>query len=83
MYPNIVDKQSVDVEEVPCTVLSMDFFDRLEDNNIVMKSGNIQKCYDEFHEGITIADELRKVLIVYAIDLTHPLWRYINRHQSC
>lgn len=52
---------SVKVEEIPCTVLSMEFFDRLKEYNIVRESGHISKCFDEYYEGIQISDELRKV----------------------
>ena len=52
----------VKATQVPCTVLSMAFFDRLyEDNKIAREGGLLVKCYDDFYEGITISDELRKV----------------------
>jgi len=44
-----------------CTVTSMDFFRKLKEEGIVRENGNICKCFDEFYEGITISDELRKV----------------------
>nr|XP_039251261.1 cilia- and flagella-associated protein 300-like [Styela clava] len=62
--PLVTKVSSVDVEEVPCTQLSMDFFNRLKEYNIVRESGHISKCFDEFHEGITISDELRKMLLL-------------------
>lgn len=46
---------------VSCTLLSMSFFDRLYDNNIVRESGKIVKCFDEAWEDFVISDELRKV----------------------
>lgn len=55
---------SVSVEEIPCTILSMDFFDRLKEYNIVRESGHISKCFDEYYEGIQISDELRKMLLL-------------------
>ena len=39
----------------------MSFFDRLQKHNIVKDDGNITKCFDEFSDGFTISDELRKV----------------------
>ena len=52
---------SVSVEAVPCTVLSMTFFDRLTEKNVVRESGHISKCFDEFCGDFQISDELRKV----------------------
>lgn len=51
---------SVKAEVVPCTILSMDFFDRLY-GSVVRDSGALHKCFDEFYEDFTISDELRKV----------------------
>lgn len=51
---------TVKVEQVPCSVLSMAFFDRLY-GTIVRDSGALRKCFDEFYEDFTISDELRKV----------------------
>ncbi|XP_041352378.1 cilia- and flagella-associated protein 300-like [Gigantopelta aegis] len=55
--------KSVTVEPVACFALSMAFFDRLYENQIVRESGHIHKCLDEFYEDFTISDELRKLLI--------------------
>lgn len=49
------------VEYVPCSVISMDFFDRLQQNNIVRENGSILKCFDDFVDGFVVSDELRKV----------------------
>ena len=51
---------NVEIESVPCTVLSMSFFDRLY-GPVVRDSGYLVKCFDEFYEDFTISDELRKV----------------------
>ncbi|KAL5004882.1 hypothetical protein ScPMuIL_018338 [Solemya velum] len=59
-----LEAKVVTAEPVPCTVLSMSFFDRLYDNNIVRESGQICKCFDDFYESFTIADELRKMLLL-------------------
>lgn len=48
-------------EEVPCSVLSMNFFDRLWQQGIVRESGNIIKCFDEPCEEFLISDKLREV----------------------
>lgn len=52
----------VTVETVPCTILSMTFFDRLY-GAVVRDSGYLMKCFDEFFEDFTISDELRKMLL--------------------
>lgn len=64
---------SVTAEPVPCSVLSMTFFDRLTENNVVRESGHISKCFDEFCGEFTISDELRKVRYVYKYKV--PIYR--------
>ncbi|KAL4220127.1 hypothetical protein ACF0H5_020538 [Mactra antiquata] len=54
--------ESVTIETVPCSVLSMTFFDRLY-GPVVRDSGYLIKCFDEFYEDFTISDELRKMLL--------------------
>ncbi|XP_047934190.2 cilia- and flagella-associated protein 300 isoform X3 [Anser cygnoides] len=49
---------------VPCTQISMSFFDRLYTEGIVRETGHIVKCYDEYYDDILISDELRKVLLL-------------------
>ncbi|XP_025890751.1 cilia- and flagella-associated protein 300 isoform X2 [Nothoprocta perdicaria] len=49
---------------VPCTQISMSFFDRLYTEGVVRETGHIVKCYDEYYDGIIISDELRKVLLL-------------------
>ncbi|XP_053109194.1 cilia- and flagella-associated protein 300 isoform X2 [Hemicordylus capensis] len=56
--------RKVDVKNVPCTQMSMSFFDRLYCEGVVRESGHIVKCLDEYHDDILIADELRKVLLL-------------------
>jgi len=54
--------ESVTVEPVPCTVLSMAFFEKLNNDKVVRSdTGNIVKCFDEYFEDFTVSDELRKV----------------------
>lgn len=59
-----VKATSVTAEVVPCTILSMTFFDRLQDDNVVRESGAIQKCFDEYYQDMIVSDELRKMLII-------------------
>lgn len=53
--------EKVEALQVPCSVTSMTFFDRLEKEELVRKGGRIVKCFDEFYEEFTISDEVRKV----------------------
>lgn len=55
---------SVNYDFVPCTVLSLEFFDRLKENRLVHESGHISKCFDDFFEDFIISDELRKMLLI-------------------
>lgn len=45
------------------TVMSLDFFDRLEDANIVGSDGRLMGCYDEVFNGITVSDKLREMFL--------------------
>ena len=62
----IKDKKAtrVDVEDINCSLLSVEIFDKLYANNIVREDGSIKKCLDEFYEDIQISDELRKLLLL-------------------
>ncbi|XP_023565214.1 uncharacterized protein C11orf70 homolog isoform X2 [Octodon degus] len=55
--------KNVEATGVPCTQLSMSFFNRLYDENIVRDTGHIIKCLDSFCDPFPISDELRKVLL--------------------
>lgn len=55
------DIDGVLVEEVPCSVLSMDFFDVLWKSGVVRESGSIVKCFDEPCGDFLISDRLREV----------------------
>ncbi|XP_007520785.1 cilia- and flagella-associated protein 300 isoform X1 [Erinaceus europaeus] len=55
--------KKIDATNVPCTQLSMSFFNRLYDEDIVRDNGNIVKCLDSFYDPFLISDELRKVLL--------------------
>ena len=56
-----IKADSIKAEQVSCSVVSMSFFDRLQENGIIRENGSIVKCFDEFCDGFTISDELRKV----------------------
>ncbi|KAM7084818.1 cilia- and flagella-associated protein 300 isoform 2-T2 [Molossus nigricans] len=56
--------KKIEALNVPCTQLSMSFFKRLYNEDIVRDSGHIVKCLDSFCDPFLISDELRKVLLV-------------------
>lgn len=56
----------VNVESVPCTILSMDYFDRLlkEENGVTRCDGeSIVQCHEEDVRGFLIDDNLRNVIL--------------------
>lgn len=53
--------EKIEAINVPCTQLSMSFFKRLYNEDIVRDSGHIVKCLDSFCDPFHISDELRKV----------------------
>nr|CAD7414187.1 unnamed protein product [Timema poppensis] len=60
-----VRAESVEVQQVPCSVVSMSFFNPLTkpDSGIVTSNDSLVKCpYDEIG-GFTITDELRKMFL--------------------
>ncbi|XP_038617885.1 cilia- and flagella-associated protein 300 [Tachyglossus aculeatus] len=58
------DVKKIEAITVPCTQVSMSFFDRLYSEEIVRDSGHIVKCLDDFYDCFVISDELRKVLLL-------------------
>lgn len=58
---------SVEIKQVPCSVLSMSFFNKLKDpnNGIVYDSGTICKRYDTQVEDFLVSDNLRGVRYFY------------------
>ena len=63
-----IKSSKVNVEDINCTLLSVDIFDRLFKNEIARENGSIRKCLDEYYEDIQISDELRKILILEESD---------------
>ncbi|CAB4023729.1 Hypothetical predicted protein [Paramuricea clavata] len=58
----------VEVDSVPCTIVNMDLFNKLFRQGLVRESGMIFKCFDEYVEGFTISDELRKMHLMEESD---------------
>ncbi|XP_054285068.1 cilia- and flagella-associated protein 300-like [Macrosteles quadrilineatus] len=57
---------SVTFQSIPCTILSMDFFDRIlnPNNNIVRCDGkSITQCLEDDVEGFSIDDNLRSMIL--------------------
>lgn len=63
----------IEATVVPCTQISMSFFDRLYSEGVVRETGDIVKCYDDYYDDILISDELRKV----SIAMNNFLWFFI------
>eukprot|EP00116_Pleurobrachia_bachei_P000981 sb/3461243/ len=55
--------KEVQSELVPCSITSMDFFDRLTRPGLVRDMGAIYKCLDEDIDGFLVADELHKMIL--------------------
>ena len=54
----------VNIEEVDCTCMSVEIFDRFFEKEIVRENGSIRKCFDEYYDNVLISDELRKASII-------------------
>ncbi|NXY73729.1 CF300 protein, partial [Glareola pratincola] len=65
---------------VPCTQISMSFFDRLYSEGVVRETGHIVKCYDDYYDDILISDELRKVLLLEESD-HYDLFSQLDRKE--
>ncbi|XP_066426774.1 cilia- and flagella-associated protein 300 isoform X1 [Molothrus aeneus] len=70
----------IEATVVPCTQISMSFFDRLYSEGIVRETGTIVKCYDDYHDDILISDELRKVLLLEDSD-HYDLFTQLDREE--
>jgi Domain of unknown function (DUF4498) len=53
----------IDFDVLNTSIMSMEFFDRLLDSDLVTSSGNIRGCFDEVFDGITVGDKLREFLL--------------------
>ncbi|XP_034971797.2 cilia- and flagella-associated protein 300 [Zootoca vivipara] len=72
--------RKIDVKNILCKQVSMSFFDRLYCKGVVRESGSIVKCFDEYHDDILIADELRKVLLLEDSD-HYDLFSHLDREE--
>ncbi|KAI4497237.1 hypothetical protein M0802_007721 [Mischocyttarus mexicanus] len=56
---------TVDVEQIPCSVINMSFFDKLRnpDKGIISSSGVIRKRYDREIHDFLVSDKLREMLL--------------------
>lgn len=53
----------IDMEQLGTNVMSMAFFDRLEEHDITSGSGAIRGCFEETFDGISVGDKLREMLV--------------------
>ncbi|ETE73275.1 hypothetical protein L345_00892, partial [Ophiophagus hannah] len=72
--------KKVEAKNILCTQVSMSFFDRLYCEGLVRENGTIVKCFDEYHDEILIADELRKVLLLDDSD-HYDLFSHLDREE--
>jgi len=73
-----VKAKSVTADPVNCNAMSMTFFDRLYDNNVVRDSGHIVKCFDDLYEDFIISDELRKAgCVLFCTRHIIILWLFV------
>ena len=52
---------AVELQQLSTAVMSMDFFDRLEEADIT-RNGIIKGCFEEIYDGISVADKLRDMM---------------------
>eukprot|EP00903_Cladosiphon_okamuranus_P011948 g11222.t1 len=60
---SLASVDSVQLEPLKCTAMSMDFFNCVVEKGVVSKSGNIRGCFPEVFEGVTVSDKLRELLV--------------------
>lgn len=53
----------IESQQVSTNVMSMEFFDRLENFDIISTGGQIRGCFEEYFDGIQCGDKLREVLL--------------------
>ncbi|XP_074673102.1 cilia- and flagella-associated protein 300 isoform X1 [Strix aluco] len=70
----------IEATVVPCTQISMSFFDRLYSGGVVRETGDIVKCYDDYYDDILVSDELRKVLLLEDSD-HYDLFSQLDRKE--
>ncbi|XP_068687244.1 cilia- and flagella-associated protein 300-like isoform X2 [Montipora foliosa] len=78
--PLNVKVSSITAKVISCSVTSMGFFDRLQEQGIIRESGKIRKCFDEFYDDFVISDELRKVLLLEEAE-TYPIFSDADRNE--
>jgi hypothetical protein len=52
-----------EAQHLNSSVMSMDFFDRLDEAGVTGPGGRLMGCYDEVFDGITVTDKLREMLL--------------------
>mmetsp|Transcript_4704 Transcript_4704/g.6462 ORF Transcript_4704/g.6462 Transcript_4704/m.6462 type:complete len:252 (-) Transcript_4704:62-817(-) len=59
---NVRPDSQLDWQKLKCTVLNMEFFDRLHEGTIATEAGTVRMCMDEDIEGKVVSDLLREML---------------------
>ncbi|VDM21109.1 unnamed protein product [Hydatigera taeniaeformis] len=59
----LVDDCDVLISNVPCTLLSMDIFNRCI-GTVAHKTGRIKSCFEEYYESLVISDCLERALYI-------------------
>lgn len=60
---DIVLPSKITKESIGLNVMTMDFFDRLEEGGIIGPGGQIKGCFDDVFDGIMVGDLLREMLV--------------------
>jgi hypothetical protein len=53
----------VKYKKLTSQVVNMSYFDFLKEKKIIMEGGHIKGDFDEFYEGITLGNRLRKAML--------------------
>ncbi|KFP87657.1 Uncharacterized protein C11orf70, partial [Acanthisitta chloris] len=70
----------IEATVVPCTQISMSFFDRLYSQGVVRETGDIVQCCHDYYDDILVSDELRKVLLLKDSD-HYDLFSQLDREE--
>ncbi|BET03062.1 chromosome 11 open reading frame 70 [Nesidiocoris tenuis] len=60
-----VPAEKVQISHVPCTVVSMNFFDKIKnEENGLVRGGYLTECLDEYVDGMLLQENLRQMLVL-------------------
>eukprot|EP00357_Protocruzia_adherens_P023585 CAMPEP_0114981610 /NCGR_PEP_ID=MMETSP0216-20121206/5636_1 /TAXON_ID=223996 /ORGANISM="Protocruzia adherens, Strain Boccale" /LENGTH=196 /DNA_ID=CAMNT_0002343293 /DNA_START=51 /DNA_END=641 /DNA_ORIENTATION=+ len=58
------DIKKINFTELKTNAMNMSYFDKFKEANIITDQNYIKKTYEEYHEGIQIADLLKQALLI-------------------